>query len=65
MTFLSDLKRVFLLSPDPGEEDDDDTGLRKDERDTAVLANKYPLEGVETERQSEYRLARLLQYPHY
>jgi hypothetical protein len=64
MTFLSDLKRAIMLSPDP-REDDEDSGLRRDERDSAILTSKYPLESVETERHSEYRLASLLQYPHY
>ena len=39
--------------------------LRRDERDTAVLAGKYPLDGADIESISEYRLASLLQYPHY
>jgi hypothetical protein len=39
--------------------------LRKDERDAAVLADKYPPDGADIESISEYRLASLMQYPHY
>jgi hypothetical protein len=39
--------------------------LRRDERDAAVLANKYPADGADIESVSEYRLASLMQYPHY
>ena len=39
--------------------------LRKDERDAAVLAGKYPHDGADIESVSEYRLASLMQYPHY
>jgi len=41
-----------------------DVRLRKDERDTAILSGKYPLDGADIESISEYRLARLMQYPH-
>ena len=39
--------------------------LRTDERDAAVLADKYPADGADIESVSEYRLASLMQYPHY
>jgi hypothetical protein len=39
--------------------------LRREERDALVLANKYPLDGADIESISEYRLASLVQYPHY
>lgn len=39
--------------------------LRKDERDAAVLADKYPADAADIETVSEYRLASLMQYPHY
>ena len=42
-----------------------DARLRREERDTAVLADRYPLDGADIESVSEYRLASLLQYPHY
>ena len=42
-----------------------DTRLRRDERDAAVLAGKYPHDGADIESVSEYRLASLMQYPHY
>jgi hypothetical protein len=65
MTLLSDLKRLVLPPTDPREDEDDDSGLRRDERQAAVLTGKYPAEGEDVERHSEYRLASLLQYPHY
>jgi hypothetical protein len=39
--------------------------LRPQERDAAVLADRYPLDAADIESVSEYRLASLLQYPHY
>jgi hypothetical protein len=39
--------------------------LRRDERDAAILAGKYPPDGADIESISEYRLASLMQYPHY
>ena len=39
--------------------------LRREERDAAVLAGKYPPDGADIESVSEYRLASLLQYPHF
>jgi hypothetical protein len=39
--------------------------LRADERDAAVLADKYPPDAADIESISEYRLASLLQYPHF
>lgn len=43
----------------------DDGRLRKEEREAAVLADKYPADGADIESVSEYRLASLMQYPHY
>ena len=43
----------------------DDDRLRTEERDAAVLADKYPADGADIESVSEYRLASLMQYPHY
>jgi len=42
-----------------------DDKLRPDERDAAMLADKYPPDGADIESISEYRLASLMQYPHY
>ena len=42
-----------------------DDRLRKPERDLAILAGKYPPSGADIETLSEYRLASLMQYPHY
>ena len=38
---------------------------RKAEIDAAVLNGKYPADGADIESISEYRLASLMQYPHY
>ena len=43
----------------------DDALLRRDEKDAAILADKFPREDLERERASEVRLAQLMQYPHY
>jgi hypothetical protein len=42
-----------------------DVKLRREERDAAILAGKYPPDGADIESISEYRLASLMQYPHY
>ncbi len=42
-----------------------DDRSRPEERDAAVLTDKYPLDGADIESVSEYRLASLMQYPHY
>ncbi len=42
-----------------------DATQRREERDAAVLAGKYPADGADIESISEYRLASLMQYPHY
>ena len=39
--------------------------LRREERDAAMLSGKYPPDGADIESVSEYRLASLMQYPHY
>ncbi len=38
---------------------------RREERDALALSGKYPLDGADIESVSEYRLASLMQYPHY
>ena len=47
------------------ERENDDDRLRTDERQAALLADKYPPDAADIESVSEYRLASLLQYPHY
>ena len=42
-----------------------DDRLRREERDAAILAGNYPPDGADIESISEYRLASLMQYPHY
>lgn len=42
-----------------------DSLLRKDEKDAAVLAGKYSTSFADIESLSEYRLSSLMQYPHY
>lgn len=42
-----------------------DDKLRREERDAAILAGNYPPDGADIESISEYRLASLMQYPHY
>lgn len=42
-----------------------DQKLRREERDAAMLAGNYPPDGADIESISEYRLASLMQYPHY
>ena len=49
----------------PRAERDADIRLRRDERDVALLADKYPPDAADIESISEYRLASLMQYPHY
>jgi hypothetical protein len=39
--------------------------LRRDEREAMALADKYPQDAIDIETVSEYRLASLMQYPHY
>jgi hypothetical protein len=58
LTFKSD-------EPEPREDRIRDDRLRPDERDAAVLSDKYPPDGADIESVSEYRLASLMQYPHY
>jgi hypothetical protein len=58
LTFQSD-------EPEPREDRIRDDRLRPDERDAAVLSDKYPPDGADIESVSEYRLASLMQYPHY
>ena len=43
----------------------DNDKLRREERDAAILAGNYPPDGADIESISEYRLASLMQYPHY
>jgi hypothetical protein len=63
---LDELKRLFLLNRRPGEEDDDSSGLRRDERHAAILADKWPPEGDDVDaRTSEFSLARHISQPWY
>lgn len=43
----------------------EDVRLRRDERESLILADKYPPDAADIESISEYRLSSLLQYPHY
>ena len=65
MSNLLDFLTFKLESHTPREDREDDERLRPDERDAAVLADKYPADGADIESISEYRLASLMQYPHY
>ena len=62
LDFLTFKETARDRSLKPREHDD---RLRRDERDAAVLADKYPPDGADIESVSEYRLASLMQYPHY
>ena len=42
-----------------------DVRLRREERESLVLADKYPPDAADIESISVYRLSSLLQYPHY
>jgi len=59
LTFKESDRDRIKLERDPHDR------LRRDERDAAVLADKYPADGADIESVSEYRLASLMQYPHY
>ena len=62
LDFLT-FKETRLAAARPADTAED--RFRKDERDVAILTDKYPHDGVDIETASEYRLASLLQYPHY
>lgn len=64
MPKLLDFLTFKTTEPEPPEERRDER-LRPDERDAAVLSDKYPSDGADIESVSEYRLASLMQYPHY
>lgn len=61
--FLTFKDKSARAAPAPTAESD--IRLRRDERDAAVLSDKYPPDGADIESVSEYRLASLMQYPHY
>jgi hypothetical protein len=67
MTRLIDL--LTFKSPEPQQppvsRPSEDERLRKGERDLAILSGKYPASGADIEQVSEYRLASLMQFPHY
>jgi hypothetical protein len=68
MPKLLDLFRLtFRVAPQqrPFFSRGDDPKPRHDERHAALLAGNYPPDGVDIESVSEYRLASLMQYPHY
>jgi hypothetical protein len=59
---------LTFKTPEPDQRDDrphDDDRSRPEERDAAVLTDKYPADGADIESVSEYRLASLMQYPHF
>lgn len=59
---------LTFKTPDPEPRDErrySDDRSRPEERDAAVLTDKYPLDGADIESVSEYRLASLMQYPHF
>lgn len=59
---------LTFKTPEPDPRDDrtrNDDRSRPEERDAAVLADKYPADGADIESVSEYRLASLMQYPHF
>jgi hypothetical protein len=62
LDFLTFKDRVPVPRP---ESDHVDDRMRPEERDAAVLADRYPPDAADIESVSEYRLASLLQYPHY
>ncbi|MEQ1768691.1 MAG: hypothetical protein ABL879_02540 [Devosia sp.] len=63
---FDELKRLILLEKRPGEDDDESSGLRRDERQASILADKYPPEGDEVDaRTSEFSLARHITQPWY
>jgi hypothetical protein len=66
MPKLLDFLTFKTPEPDPREDRDHrDDRSRPEERDAAVLADKYPADGADIESVSEYRLASLMQYPHF
>lgn len=65
MPKLIDFLTFKTTEPELREERTRDDRLRPDERDAAVLSDKYPADGADIESVSEYRLASLMQYPHY
>lgn len=66
MPRLLDLFRITLKEP-AGKRPffSQDVRLRPEERQTLILADKYPPDAAGIESVSEYRLSSLLQYPHY
>ena len=59
---------LTFKTPEPDPRDDrtrNDDRSRPEDRDAAVLADKYPADGADIESVSEYRLASLMQYPHF
>ena len=65
MNKLLDFLTFKERSPESRDGRDPDDRLRRDERDAAILADKYPPDGADIETVSEFRLASLMQYPHY
>lgn len=65
MPKLLDFLTFKTTDPEARDEQTRDDRSRPEERDAAVLADKYPADGADIESISEYRLASLMQYPHY
>ena len=65
MPSLLDFLTFKEREPARRERENDNDRLRTDERQAAILADKYPPDAADIESVSEYRLASLLQYPHY
>jgi hypothetical protein len=65
MPRLLDFLTFKFKHPEHRDDRDPDDRLRRDDRDPAVLADKYPAAGTDIETVSEYRLASLMQYPHF
>ena len=66
MPKLLDLFRITAKEP-PSKRPffSEDLKLRRDERESLALADKFPPDAIDIESLSEYRLSSLLQYPHY
>ena len=66
MTRLIDVLTFKTTEPQPRRDPEPaDERLRKGERDLAILSERYPASGADIETVSEYRLASLMQYPHF
>ncbi|GEM_PF-3008456 len=55
-------RKAALTDAPPSPED---IRCRREERDAALVTDRYPPDAADVESLSEYRLASLMQYPHY